>query len=88
MPEIALQVNYRPLWKLLIDRDMKRVDLRKATGLSAATIAKLGRDENVTTGVLVRICQALECEIADIIKIDEPSKRYREGEHASEFDRR
>ena len=48
---------------------MKRVALREATGLSAATIAKLGRDENVTTGVLVRICQALDCQISDIVEV-------------------
>lgn len=69
MSEPNLQVTYKPLWKLLIDREMKRVDLREATGLSAATIAKLGRDENVTTGVLVRICQALDCQISDIVEV-------------------
>lgn len=69
MSDPNLQVTYKPLWKLLIDRDMKRVDLRNATGLSAATIAKLGRDENVTTGVLVRICQALNCQIVDIVEV-------------------
>ena len=71
MSEPNLQVTYKPLWKLLIDREMKRVDLREATGLSAATIAKLGRDENVTTGVLVRICQALDCQISDIVEVVE-----------------
>ncbi len=71
MSEPNLQVTYKPLWKLLIDREMKRVDLREATGLSAATIAKLGRDENVTTGVLVRICQALDCQISDIVDVVE-----------------
>lgn len=71
MSDSNLQVTYKPLWKLLIDRDMKRVDLRHATGLSAATIAKLGRDENVTTGVLVRICQALNCQISDIVEVVE-----------------
>ena len=69
MSEPNLQVTYKPLWKLLIDREMNRVDLREATGLSAATIAKLGRDENVTTGVLVRICQALDCQISDIVEV-------------------
>jgi len=82
MPGIALHVTYKPLWKLLIDREMKRVDLRKATGLSAATIAKLGRDENVTTGVLVRICQALDCEITDIISIDGSCNRNKGDKNA------
>lgn len=71
MPATPLQISYKPLWKLLIDRDMKRVDLRKATGLSATTIAKLGRDENVTTGVLVRICQALNCQIHEVVALIE-----------------
>lgn len=71
MPATTLRVTYKPLWKLLIDREMKRVDLREVTGLSGATIAKLGRDENVTTGVLVRICQALNCQISDIIEVVE-----------------
>lgn len=62
-------ITFKPLWKLLIDRDMTREDLRHATGLSPATIAKLGRDENVTTTVLVRICEALDCDIADICEV-------------------
>mgnify|MGYP000041414166 CR=1 FL=1 len=59
-------ITFKPLWKLLIDRDMTREDLRHATGLSPATIAKLGKDGNVTTDVLARICEALGCTIADI----------------------
>lgn len=59
-------ITFKPLWKLLIDRDMTREDLRQATGLSPATIAKLGKDGNITTDVLARICAALECDVADI----------------------
>lgn len=62
-------ITFKPLWKLLIDRDMTREDLRHQTGLSPATIAKLGKDGNVTTDVLARICQALGCEVADICAI-------------------
>jgi hypothetical protein cresD4_04955 len=62
-------VSYKPLWKTLIDRDMTKQDLRKATGLSSATIAKMGRDETVTTQVLARICGALECQMADIVEV-------------------
>ncbi|MCI7689621.1 helix-turn-helix transcriptional regulator [Trueperella pyogenes] len=62
-------VTYKRLWKLLIDKDLQKQDLRKMTGLSGATIAKLGRDENVTTTVLARICQALNCDIADICEV-------------------
>ena len=60
------RLDYKPLWKLLIDLDMTKTDLQKATGLSAATIAKLGRGGNVTTAVLVRICEVLDCSLGDI----------------------
>lgn len=62
-------ITFKPLWKLLIDRDMTREDLRHATGLSPATIAKLGKDGNVTTDILARICEALDCDIADICEV-------------------
>lgn len=67
-------ITFKPLWKLLIDRDMTREYLRHATGLSPATIAKLGKDGNITTDVLARICQALNCDIADICTIQEPKE--------------
>lgn len=54
---------------LLIDRPMTREDLRRATGLYPATIAKLGKDGNVTTNVLLRICQTLQCNLEDIVEI-------------------
>lgn len=66
------KISYNPLWKLLIDKGLNKQDLRQKTGLSGATIAKLGRDENVTTRVLVRICVALECGISDICEISPP----------------
>lgn len=59
-------ITFKPLWKLLIDRDITREDLRHATGLSPATIAKLGKDGNVTTDVLARICEALDCSLEQI----------------------
>ena len=61
-------VSYNRLWKLLIDKDMNKGDLAKVTGLSQSTIAKLSRGENVFTDVLVRICDALNCRIEDIIE--------------------
>ncbi|MDY5128695.1 helix-turn-helix domain-containing protein [Actinotignum urinale] len=65
----SFTVSYKPLWKLLIDRELQKQDLRKMTGLSGATIAKLGRDENVTTTVLVKICEALNCDLSDIVTV-------------------
>jgi len=64
-----MAISYKKLWKLLIDKDMKKKDLRERAGISSSLIAKLGKNENVTTDILVRICTALECDIADIMEI-------------------
>jgi len=66
---IIMSVSYKKLWKLLIDKDMKKKDLREAAGISTSSMAKLGKNENVTTDVLVKICKALKCEISDIMEI-------------------
>ncbi len=66
-----MEVSYKKLWKLLIDKDMKKKDLRAATGLSTTTLAKLGKNENVSTDILVKICTALECDIGDIMEVVE-----------------
>ena len=58
-----MAVSYKKLWKLLIDRDMKKKDLCEAAGISHASVAKLGKNENVTTDVLVKICTALKCDL-------------------------
>ena len=63
-----MQVSYKRLWKLLIDRDMYKKDLREATGLSTNAIAKLGKNEDVSTEVLRKICNALHCEVDDILE--------------------
>ena len=65
-----MAVSYKKLWKLLIDRDMKKKDLCEAAGISHASVAKLGKNENVTTDVLVKICTALKCDIMEIIEIE------------------
>ncbi|MDD3239892.1 MAG: helix-turn-helix transcriptional regulator [Lachnospira sp.] len=64
-----MPVSYKKLWKILIDRDMKKKDLTKIAGISTASMAKLGRNENITTDVLVKICNALECDIGDIVEV-------------------
>ena len=64
-----MNVSYKKLWKLLIDRDMKKKDLRAVTGMSSASMAKLAKNENVTTDVLVRICQALGCDLSEIVEL-------------------
>ncbi|CUL88541.1 XRE family transcriptional regulator [Listeria monocytogenes] len=68
---MSISLSYNRLWKLLIDRGMTKQDLRKATGLSSASIAKLGKGQNVTTDVLVRICNALNCNLHDIVETRE-----------------
>jgi DNA-binding Xre family transcriptional regulator len=68
--EVTLMaISYKKLWKLLIDKDMKKKDLKEAAGISTSSIAKLGKNENVTTDVLVKICKALKCDISDIMEI-------------------
>ena len=64
-----MAVSYKKLWKLLIDKNMKKKDLRAVTGISTTTLAKLGKDENVSTDILAKICKALECDIGDILEM-------------------
>lgn len=63
-----MKISYNKLWKLLIDKGMNRQDLKNASGVSAASIAKLGKSENITTDVLLKICSALDCHIEDILE--------------------
>ncbi|WP_409229324.1 helix-turn-helix domain-containing protein [Gudongella sp. SC589] len=60
--------SYDKLWKLLIDKKMNKSGLQKAVGLSTTTIAKLGKDENVSMEVLGRICEYFRCDIVDILE--------------------
>ena len=64
-----MAVSYKKLWKLLIDKNMKKKDLRSATGISTTTLAKLGKDENVSTEILSKICAALNCDVGDIMEM-------------------
>ncbi len=64
-----MAMSYKKLWKLLIDKDMNKVDLMAATGISNYTISKMSRGENVTTTILGRICKALDCNIGDICDV-------------------
>lgn len=66
-----MRISYNKLWKLLIDKSMNKQDLKAASGVSAATVAKLGRGDNVTTDVLVKICAALDCNIDDIMELSD-----------------
>ena len=64
-----MNISYKKLWKLLIDKDMTKIDLKDAAGISTGTLAKLGKNENVTTDVLVKVCKTLDCDIADIVEV-------------------
>jgi len=76
-----MKMSYNKLWKLLIDKQMKKSDLRKKAGISSSSLAKLTKNENVTTEVLSKICQELECDVSDIMEFipDDPQ----ENENAS-----
>lgn len=66
-----MRISYNKLWKLLIDKNLNKQKLREMSGISSASIAKLGKGENITTEVLLRICIALKCDISDIMEIVE-----------------
>ena len=67
-------ISYNKLWKLLIDKKMKKKDLQKASGISSSSVAKLGRNENVNTEILQKICSALHCDIGDIMEMEYEAK--------------
>lgn len=71
-----MRISYNRLWKLLIDKDMNKHDLRVAAGVSSASIAKLGKCENITTDVLLKICEALHVHMDEIMEtIDEEESK-------------
>lgn len=62
-------ISYKKLWKLLIDRDMKKKDLIRMAGISQSSVTKLGNNENINTSILIKICSALDCDISDILEL-------------------
>ena len=64
-----MHISYNKLWKLLIDKNMNKQALREASGISSASIAKLGKGDNITTEVLLLICEVLDCDITDIMQV-------------------
>lgn len=64
-----MEVSYKKLWKLLIDKDMKKKDLQAATGISWTSITKLSKGETVSMEVLMKVCKALDCNIGDIMDL-------------------
>ena len=71
-----MRISYKKLWKLLIDKDMTRTELRLKAGISSVSLAKLGKDEGVTTNVLLKVCTVLNCNIGDIMDIVPESEEH------------
>ena len=78
-----MQISYRPLWHLLLDRNMNKQKLRELTGLSSSSVAKLGKGKSITTDMLLRICSTLDCDLTDIMELvddnGEPIKNQRKN---------
>ena len=64
-----MEVSYKKLWKLLIDKDLKKKDLLSVAGISWSSVTKLSKGETVSMEVLMKICKALECDIGDIMEL-------------------
>lgn len=75
-----MQVSYNKLWKLLIDKKMKKSELRDLAKMSPSTLAKMGKDEVISMEVIMRICKELKCDVGDIMEIlpdEEPENAAR-----------
>jgi len=64
-----MNISYKKLWKLIIDKEMTNVEVRKATGISPATFTKLKKNEVVSLDILLKLCKYLECDIGDIVEV-------------------
>jgi len=64
-------ISYNKLWHLMLDKKINKRELREMTGISTASIAKLGKGENITTDILIKICKALDCDITDIMELSQ-----------------
>ena len=70
-----MKANYKKLWYILLDKDMKKKELAQIAGVSTYTINKLNKNENVTVEVLGKICRALNCTLDDIMEFEEDEKQ-------------
>ena len=75
MEVMALAISYKPLWKLLIDRDMTKKALMQETGISKSTVDKMGRGEKVSLEIIDRICKQLDCNISEVIEYKHDEER-------------
>lgn len=79
MKNPAMKTSYKKLWKLLIDKNLKKTDLKQLANISSSSLAKLGKDENVSMSILQRICSALRCDIGDIMELTESCDPPKKG---------
>ena len=63
-----MEISYKKLWKLLIDKDMKKKDLQVSAGISWASVTKLSKGEAVSMDVLIKVCKAMNCDIGDVVE--------------------
>ena len=63
-----MKVSYNKLWKLLIDKNMNKMELKEKCGMSPNTLAKMGKNENISMDVMQRICEELKCDVGDIVE--------------------
>ena len=80
-----MRFSYKPLWKLLIDREMKKKDLCEGAGISPASVTKMGKGGHVTTETLEKICLALECSVTDIVELVPDRTAQKEAEITEDF---
>lgn len=78
-----MHISYRPLWVMLAQKEMSKKELREQSGISTASLAKLGKGENITTDVLLKICKTLNCNINQIVETI-PDEAESKEESASE----
>jgi DNA-binding Xre family transcriptional regulator len=70
MPEERVKINYKPLWKQLIDKDMTKIQLREKAGISRSTVVKMTNNDYVALNILTKICVTLDCSLDDIVEIE------------------
>ena len=75
---VFMEVSYKKLWKLLIDKDMKKKDLQALSGISWSSMTKLSKGETVSMEILMKICQVLKCDIGDIMELLPAEKKANE----------
>ena len=76
-------VSYKKLWKVLIDKDMKKKDLQAKAGISWASVTKMSKGETVSMDVLMKVCETLECNIGDIMDLIPTEEETAQGEDSN-----